>query len=126
VVESNASDSASACRDAATANESDEDFHMLRITTDKNPHDLVLRLEGRLEGPWVAVLAQCFSSALTKRRGLRLCIDLNGVTFVDAQGKAQLAEMYSQGAELLGDDIETKAIVTEIQTSRAEKEGESR
>ena len=92
---------------------------MLRITTNASRHGLVLRLEGRLEGPWVAVLAQCFSNALTKRRGRRLCVDLNGVTFVDATGKARLAEMYAQGAELLGDDIETKAIVTEIRTGRA-------
>ena len=87
---------------------------MLRITTDKKTDALVLRLEGRLEGPWVAVLAQCWSSALPTSRGRRLCVALNGVTFVDAQGKAQLAEMYAQGAELLGDDIETKAIVAEI------------
>jgi anti-anti-sigma regulatory factor len=99
---------------------------MLRITTNTSPHALVLRLEGRLEGPWVAVLAQCFSSALTKRRGRRLCVDLAGVTFVDAAGKAQLAEVYAQGAELLGDDIETKAIVAEIRTSRADNESESR
>ena len=29
-------------------------------------------------------------------------------------GKARLAEMYAQGAELLGGDLETKAIVAEI------------
>lgn len=91
---------------------------MLRITTNKNQHAVVLRLEGRLEGAWVAVLAQCFSSALRRRRERRLCIDLNGVTFVDGQGKARLAEMHAQGAELLGDDIETKAIVAEICAGR--------
>jgi hypothetical protein len=118
--ESQASDITRACRNASSADGSDEGFHMLRITTDKNPHDLVLRLEGRLEGPWVAVLDQCFRSALTKRRGRRLCVDLNGVTFVDGQGKARLAEMYVRGAELLGDGIEMKAIVAEIRTGRAE------
>ena len=87
---------------------------MLRITNDENPQVLTLRLEGRLEGPWVAVLAQCWDSAMPKLRGRRLCVDLNGVTFVDAQGKARLAEMYAQGGELLGEDIETKALVAEI------------
>jgi hypothetical protein len=38
---------------------------MLRITTDEDLQTLTLRLEGRLEGPWVAVLAQCFSGALS-------------------------------------------------------------
>lgn len=97
---------------------------MLRITTNTTPHAIALRLEGRLEGAWVAVLAQCFSSAVTLRRGRRLCVDLAGVTFVDSAGKAQLAEAYAQGAELLGGDIDTKAIVTEIRTSRGDNEGE--
>ena len=100
---------------------------MLRITTDKNVQALTLRLEGRLEGAWVAVLAKSFSSALPKIRERRLRVDLNGVTFVDAHGKAQLAQMYAQGAELFGDDIETKAIVAEIQSSRSGAgDGESR
>jgi hypothetical protein len=101
---------------------------MLRITTDKSADALVLRLEGRLEGPWVAVLARSFRSALPRLRGRRLCVDLNGLTFVDAKGKARLAEMYAQGAELLGDDLETKAIVAEIRGDRADggADGESR
>jgi ABC-type transporter Mla MlaB component len=103
---------------------------MLRITTDPKANALVLRLEGRLEGPWVAVLAQCFSSAVTQRRGRQICVNLAGVTFVDAAGKAQLVEAYAQGAELLGEDIETKALVAEIHSDRAarasEGDGESR
>jgi predicted nuclease with TOPRIM domain len=54
-------------------------------------------------------------------------VDLGGVTFVDAAGKARLAEMYGKGAELIGDDIETKALVAEIQTGRADDgNGEAR
>ena len=97
---------------------------MLRITTDKNEQALTLRLEGRLEGPWVAVLAQCWSGSLREADGRRLCVNLNGVTFVDADGKARLAEMYAQGAELLGGDLETKAIVAEIVSRSPRNEGE--
>jgi hypothetical protein len=92
---------------------------MLRITTDKNTQCLTLRLEGRLEGPWVAVLTQSFSGALHKLRGRRLRVDLGGVTFVDAEGKAALAQMYAQGAQLLGEDLENKAIVAQIRSGRA-------
>jgi len=92
---------------------------MLRITIDEESQALTLRLEGRLEGPWVAVLAQSFGDALQKRRGRRLRVDLNGVMFVDAKGKAVLAGMFAQGAELLAEDLETKAIVTEIRSRRA-------
>jgi ABC-type transporter Mla MlaB component len=92
---------------------------MLRITTDEKTQCRTLRLEGRLEGPWVAVLARCFRSAVARRLGRRVCIDLNGVTFVDSAGKAQLAEVYAQGAELISEDIEIKAIVEEICAGRA-------
>jgi ABC-type transporter Mla MlaB component len=94
---------------------------MLRITTDEKTQCRTLRLEGRLEGPWVAVLARCFRSAVGRRRGRQVRIDLNGVTFVDSAGKAQLAEVFAQGAELLGEDIEIKAIVEEICAGRARR-----
>ena len=87
---------------------------MLRITTDENAKRLTLRLEGRLEGQWVAILSECWANTLSHLRGRMLCVDLNGVTFVDAAGKARLAEMHAQGATLQGEDIETKAIVAEI------------
>jgi ABC-type transporter Mla MlaB component len=99
---------------------------MFRITTDTDSQALTLRLEGRLEGPWVTVLAQCFSSALPKLRGRRLRVDLNGVTHVDAGGKAQLAEIYAHDAELVGEDLESKALVSEIQSGRAAGDGESK
>ena len=100
---------------------------MLRITTNDCPRALTLSLEGRLEGPWVAVLIQCWSGALLNLNGRPLRIDLNGVTYVDAYGKARLAEMYAQGAEFLAGDLETKAIVAEIRTRRdGAADGESR
>jgi ABC-type transporter Mla MlaB component len=87
---------------------------MLRITTDESSQAFTLRLEGRLYGPWIEVLALCWNSVLVGPEKRRLCVDLNGVTFVDAQGKALLAEMYAQGAALLCTGIETKALVAEI------------
>lgn len=87
---------------------------MLRITTDETPQALTLRLEGRLDGPWVAVLAECWHRALPDAEGRQVRVDLNGVTFVDLRGKAQLAEMHARGAQLLAGDLEIDAIVTEI------------
>ena len=100
---------------------------MLRITTINCPQAIALQLEGRLEGPWVDVLAQCWSGARSNLNGRQLRIDLNGLTFVDAEGKARLAEMYACGAVFLAGDLETKAIVAEIRTNRASAaDGESR
>lgn len=87
---------------------------MLRITTDEDPLALTLRLEGRLQGPWVEVLTKCWHGALDGSASRRRFIDLNGVTFIDGQGKARLAQMYAQGAEFIADEVMTKAIVAEI------------
>jgi hypothetical protein len=87
---------------------------MLRITTLDNPQVLTLRLEGRLEGPWVEVLTKCWRGATAGSAGRRLRVDLNEATFIDGEGRARLAEMYAQGAELLAEDLEMKAIVAEI------------
>ena len=87
---------------------------MLRITTDENPRVITLRLEGRLEGPWVAVLDNCWRSALASRDGKGLCVDLASVTFIDSAAKVRLAQMHRQGAELVAGDVETKSILAEI------------
>ena len=41
-------------------------------------------------------------------------IDLTGVTFIDAAGRACLAAMHRQGAEFIAPDCLTKATVAEI------------
>ena len=87
---------------------------MLRITTQDNPRTLVFRLEGRLEGPWVAELEKCWRGMEADADRPTLRVDLTGVTFVDAAGKAQLAAMHRQGAQFIADDCLTKGIVAEI------------
>ena len=87
---------------------------MLRITTNDNPRVLTLRLEGRLEGPWVQELEKCWKSNLSSTTRPSLRVDLTGVTFIDAAGKDRLAALHRQGAEFIADDLMTKAIVAEI------------
>jgi len=87
---------------------------MLRITIDRDPQAVTLRLEGRLEGPSVALLADCWSTELARAVGRRLCADLNSVTFVGPDGNALLAQMHKDGAEFMARDPMTKAILAEI------------
>jgi len=87
---------------------------MLRITANGNRQVLMLRLEGRLEGPWVHELEQCWRSRLDNASGPTVCVDLTDVTYIDAVGKAQLAEMHKQGARFIAADCMTKAVVAEI------------
>jgi anti-anti-sigma regulatory factor len=87
---------------------------MLRITVLDDPRALTFRLEGRLAGPWVRELEECWWSTLAGRRERALRLDLTGVTFIDAPGTACLAALHRQGAELLAADCLTKAVVDEI------------
>lgn len=87
---------------------------MLRITAHEKPRVLSFRLEGRLEGPWVEELEKCWRGMVDRAGTPVLRVDLKGVTFVDAAGKAQLAAMRRQGAEFSADDCLTKSIVFEI------------
>jgi hypothetical protein len=67
---------------------------MLRITIHDNPRDLTFQLEGRLAGPWLQVLEECWQGTLARRRKPIPRVDLTGVTFIDAAGKARLAAMH--------------------------------
>jgi hypothetical protein len=87
---------------------------MLRITIHCKPESLTFQLEGRLVGPWVEEVEACWRRTLTGRRWPTVRFDLVGVTFIDAAGKAYLADMHRHGAELVAVDCLTKAIVAEI------------
>ena len=87
---------------------------MLRITVHDEPGALTFQLEGRLAGPWVRVLEECWQSSLASHRRPMRCVDLTGVTFIDAAGQACLAAMHRQGAVFIAADPLTKGIVAEI------------
>ncbi|MGO9255444.1 MAG: hypothetical protein ACLQU1_03965 [Bryobacteraceae bacterium] len=73
---------------------------MLKITIYDRAQELRLRLEGRLAGPWVDELRQCWQTAgpITERRATVL--DLREVDFVDPAGQALLGEMHRGGVRL--------------------------
>jgi ABC-type transporter Mla MlaB component len=87
---------------------------MLRITVHDKPGGLTFQLEGRLAGPSVRVLEECWRSALARQREPILRVDLTGATSIDAAGKACLAALHRLGAEFVAADCLTKAVVAEI------------
>jgi ABC-type transporter Mla MlaB component len=87
---------------------------MLRITVHDSPLTLTLQLEGRLAGPWLRELEECWQSALASQPKPVLRVDLSGVMFINAAGQACLTAMHRQGAEFVAADCLTKAIVAEI------------
>jgi len=60
---------------------------------------VILRLEGRVVGPWVTALQKSCDEVLTEGRSLKL--HLADVEFMDAQGVALLSSLRSRGVVLL-------------------------
>ena len=96
---------------------------MLRIAMHDNPHTLTFQLEGKLAGPWVRELEQCWRGTLTGQRESILAIDLTEVTAIDAAGRACLEAMHHQGAEFIATDCLMKAVVAEIAGDPASPRG---
>lgn len=84
---------------------------MLKITTQTDATGTVLELEGKLTGPWVQELENCWRGVIADRR---VRVRLKAVAFIDDAGRKLLAEMHQQGTELVGEGCMTKAIVEEI------------
>jgi len=87
---------------------------MLRITTEKKRGKMFLSVEGRLAGPWVAALEQCWRELHAASPREKFHIDLCGVSFIDAAGKVLLKEIHRQGGRLVAEGCLNQAIVHEI------------
>lgn len=83
---------------------------MLRITPTEKASSRGLRLEGRLEGPWVDVLRKSWTDASRGGNEPALFLDLGAVSFADSQGRALLLRMQQEGVGL----IKTSAFLREM------------
>ena len=74
---------------------------MLRITRMVgNNSGETLKLEGKLEGPWVLEAHNAY--VLSGATESRTCLDLSGLTFADGEGAALLRELIRSGALVEG------------------------
>lgn len=94
---------------------------MLRITTEKKRGKTVLTVEGRLAGPSIGTLEQCWRELRALSPEEKLNVNLCGVSFIDAAGKVLLKEIHRQGGKLVAEGCLNQAIVGEI--SEPEKGG---
>jgi anti-anti-sigma regulatory factor len=86
---------------------------MLKVTTTNQNQTIILKLEGKLAGPWVQEVTRVWvDTAQTPRSDY--VVDLRSVTFIDTPGQALLATMSRQGAQLIAADCLTRNIVDEI------------
>lgn len=74
---------------------------MLRITEDRPTASLTrLRLDGRVMGEWVGVLARACASA--REGGAELALDLTGVSFLDPEAVRLVKRLMRGGVEVSG------------------------
>lgn len=91
---------------------------MLKITsTVLSPHDIALRLDGRVAGQWVGLLRESAESALAD--GVKLTIDLQNISYIDCEGIALLRSLMDRGV----DPINAPLFVVEQITKCKDGEG---
>lgn len=86
---------------------------MLRITSKKEDSTEVWELEGKLSGELVGELERWWKGS-NPQPGVAVQVHLKAVTYVDAAGKALLAEMHRSGVEIRGCGCMTRAVIEEI------------
>jgi anti-anti-sigma regulatory factor len=87
---------------------------MLKITLHDSAREFRLKLEGRLSGPWVNELEQCWKTASSTTHDRKTVLDLGEVDFVDPQGESLLARMHAAGVELEAVTPLIRAVLREI------------
>jgi len=92
---------------------------VLRITEGDAESGWLLKLEGRLSGPWVPELESAWRSVSRAHPGGAICIDLRDVDLVDAAGRRLLALMHHAGARFVSKGCAMSELVREITNGAA-------
>jgi anti-anti-sigma regulatory factor len=99
---------------------------MLRITPiESGNHRLVLRLEGRVSGPWVSELSEVCEGALSN--GAPLILSLAEVSFLDTAAVDLLTKLQTRGVEVVDCSMFIKEQLKTAQpgTARIGRSGQS-
>ncbi|HYL09563.1 MAG TPA: hypothetical protein VEU31_02405 [Candidatus Acidoferrales bacterium] len=92
---------------------------MLKITVQEMPEARLIKLEGRIAGPWVEELKRVWASLASVLDSKKLSLDLREVTFADPAGRQLLSEIYSNTrADFLADTPMTKFFAEEAMRGR--------
>jgi hypothetical protein len=68
----------------------------LRITVEEDAQAMVVKLEGRVVGPWAAELDHLWEQTSPMLAQRKLSLDLRETTYADAGGIRALRAIYSQ------------------------------
>ena len=82
---------------------------------DEREQAVVMKLEGKLVGPWVAEFSRTWQ-AFTPHLGARkLVVDLRGVDYIGADGRQAMAEIHRR----TGAEFQTNSLLSEFYARQA-------
>jgi len=97
---------------------------VLRITLEEKSDAVVLKLEGRLAGPWADELGRLWEEKAPVFTEKKLSLDLRETTFADAGGIRILQSIYSQtGAAILAGTPWTQYLAEEVANTNSQPAG---
>ena len=90
------------------------------------PDRLILKLEGKMVGPWVTECRQAWVALRSSLSGKKLTLDLCAVMFVDESGLELLRQIYrTTHADMITDSPLTKYFADQAARSKSlRKQGE--
>jgi len=95
----------------------------LRISIDENTQAIVMKLEGRVAGPWAAEFERVWVETVPLLAKRNLILDLREVTYADAYGTRLLAEVYAHTrAKVLAGTVWTHSLAEQISRRDAQSE----
>jgi outer membrane protein len=93
---------------------------MMKATIESKGDQKVLRIEGKIAGPWAEELGRCWDANSASGEAAGIVVELQDVTFVDEAGKKVLQRMAQAGAQIRGGGCHTAAIVDSIMPPKCE------
>jgi anti-anti-sigma regulatory factor len=87
---------------------------MMKIQVNEEGEQVILQIEGRLAGPFVAALEDCWRSTRASTADRRICVDLKNVTCIDRAARKLLQAMHGSGVQFLRAGMAIQDIVEEI------------
>jgi ABC-type transporter Mla MlaB component len=87
---------------------------MLRITTRDSSDGIAIVVEGELTRIGLDELRRCWQAARARSASPRIVVDITSMTGCDSTGKALLAQLYGEGAGLVGAGVMTRALIDQI------------
>jgi anti-anti-sigma regulatory factor len=93
---------------------------MLRISINPSDQGTVIKLEGRVAGPWVAELSRTWKDQAPLLERRKLILDLRDITFSDSAGTQVLRDIYAETrAGLIAGNPWTDFLAEEIKRTSA-------